>query len=81
VVEDEAPALASLDVDLGVATPALDRILGRALAKRKGERHAQISEFAGELADAAELAGWDTRACTLQTSVRQLLSELSIDRV
>jgi serine/threonine protein kinase len=79
VVEDEAPALASVGVDLGAATPALDRILVRALAKRKGERHADIAELAAELADVAERAGWDTRAWTLQTSVRQLLSEMSIE--
>jgi serine/threonine-protein kinase len=81
VVEDEAPALASLGVDLGAATPALDRLLGRALAKRREDRHAQIAELAAELADTAEHAGWDTRPWTLQTSVRQLLSELSIARV
>jgi serine/threonine protein kinase len=81
VVEDEAPALASVGVDLGAVTPALDRILGRALAKRRDDRHAQISELAAELAEVSERASWDTRAWTLQTSVRQLLSELSIERV
>ncbi|HWN68218.1 MAG TPA: serine/threonine-protein kinase [Haliangium sp.] len=81
VVEDEAPALASLGGELGAATPALDRILARALAKRREDRHARIGELAAELADVAERAGWDTRAWTLQTRVRQLLSELSIERV
>ena len=80
VVEDEAPALASLGVDLGAATPALDRILGRALSKRRDDRHAGIDELAAEIAHVAERAGWDTRAWTLQTRVRQLLSELAPSR-
>jgi serine/threonine protein kinase len=80
VVEDEAPALASVGVDLGAATAVLDRILGRALAKRRDDRHAHIGELAAELADAAERAGWDTRPWTLQTRVRQLLSELAPTR-
>jgi serine/threonine protein kinase len=80
VVEDEAPALASVGVDLGAATAALDRILGRALAKRRDDRHAHIGELAAELTDTAERAGWDTRAWTLQTRVRQLLSELAPTR-
>lgn len=77
VVEDEAPALASVGVDLGDATAALDRILTRALAKRRDDRQAAIAELAAELALVAESVDWDTRPWTLQTRVRQLLSELA----
>jgi serine/threonine protein kinase len=77
VVEDPAPALADLGVDLGAITPAIDHIVARALAKRREDRYERIADLAAELAAAAVSAGWDVRAWTLQTRVRQLLSEQS----
>lgn len=75
VVEEPAPALADLGVDLGPQTATFDRLLARALAKRRDDRHDRIADLAAELADTAESARWDVRAWTLQTRVRQLLSE------
>ncbi|WP_428263769.1 serine/threonine-protein kinase [Haliangium sp.] len=75
VVEDDAPALADLDLDLGEATSALDDILARALAKRREDRFESATALAEALGPVAERAGWDTRAWTLKTAVRTLLSE------
>lgn len=80
VVEDEVPTLSDLGVDLGAATAALDLILGRALAKRREDRHGSVTELAGELVPVAERAGWDLRAWTLKSEVRRLLSEQSAQR-
>lgn len=75
VVEDEVPLLAELDgVDLGDHVDDIDRILTRALAKPREHRFDSISQLEGELRPLAETLGWDLRAWTLQTMVRDLLS-------
>lgn len=75
VVEDEVPRLADLDgVELGDHVGELDRILARALAKRREQRFDSISQLESELRPLAESLGWDLRTWTLQTMVRDLLS-------
>ena len=75
VVEEDAPTLRELGVDLGAATKALDRVLQRALAKDRDDRYDNASALAKDLQDVAARGGWDLRPWTLQTTVRGLLSE------
>ena len=75
VVEDDVPPLASLeDVDMGDQATEVDRILSRALAKRREDRYDSTDELAQELRPVAERLGWDLRTWTLRSTVRGLLS-------
>ncbi|MEM9488816.1 MAG: serine/threonine-protein kinase [Myxococcota bacterium] len=74
VVEDEAPRLADLDIELERGVDRLDSILARALAKDRDRRYPAIPELAADLRTLAEELDWDLRSWTLQTAVRQLLS-------
>lgn len=75
VVEDDVPPLAALeDVRLGDQAAEVDRILSRALAKRRENRYESVLQLAQELRPVAEQLGWDLRSWTLQSAVRGLLS-------
>ncbi len=75
VVEDEVPGLAEVDVDLGRGQARLDEILTRALAKNADDRYSTVTELAADLEPVARDMDWDLRPWTLQTAVRELLSE------
>ena len=75
VVEDAVPRLADLDIDIGGDAAAIDEILARALAKDRDKRYADIDTLSRELRGVATQLGWDLRPWTLQSTVRQLLSE------
>jgi serine/threonine-protein kinase len=77
VVEDEAPPLAAMsDAMLGQSTAAaMDPILSRSLAKDRDKRYGRAAELAAALEPVAQELGWDLRQWTLQTTVRDGLSE------
>ncbi len=74
VVEDDAPSLADVGVDLGTVTAELDAILQRALDKDRSARWPDMGSFQAALAPIAERAGWDVRPWALKSMVRRLLS-------
>lgn len=74
VVEDDAPSLADIGVDLGAVTAELDAILQRALDKDRSARWPDMGSLQAALAPIAERAGWDVRPWALKSMVRRLLS-------